>query len=35
MVAAPPDVGEHTDEVLQEFGFSAQEIEGLRKAKAI
>ncbi len=35
MAAPPPDVGEHTDEVLSEFGFSAQEIEGLRKAKAI
>ena len=35
MVAPPPDVGEHTDEVLQEFGFNAQEIEALRKAKAI
>jgi formyl-CoA transferase len=35
MVAPPPDVGEHNDEVLKEFGYSAQEIEGLRKAKAI
>jgi formyl-CoA transferase len=35
MVAPPPDVGEHTDEVLKEFGYSAQEIEALRKAKAI
>jgi formyl-CoA transferase len=35
MVAPPPDVGEHTDEVLKEFGFSAQDIEGLRKSKAI
>ena len=35
MVAPPPDVGEHNDEVLKEFGFSAQEIEELRKAKAI
>jgi crotonobetainyl-CoA:carnitine CoA-transferase CaiB-like acyl-CoA transferase len=35
MVAPPPDVGEHNDEVLKEFGFSAQEIEDLRKAKAI
>jgi crotonobetainyl-CoA:carnitine CoA-transferase CaiB-like acyl-CoA transferase len=34
-VAPPPDVGEHTDEVLQEFGFSRDEIAGLRKAKAI
>ena len=35
MVAPPPDIGEHNDEVLKEFGFNAQEIEGLRKAKAI
>jgi len=35
MVAPPPDVGEHNDEVLKEFGYSAQEIEKLRKAKAI
>ena len=35
MVAPPPDVGEHNDEVLKEFGYSAQEIEDLRKAKAI
>ena len=35
MVAPPPDVGEHNDEVFEEFGFSAQEIEALRKAKAI
>jgi crotonobetainyl-CoA:carnitine CoA-transferase CaiB-like acyl-CoA transferase len=35
MVAPPPDVGEHNDEVLKEFGYSAQEIENLRKAKAI
>jgi len=35
MAAPPPDVGEHTDEVLKEFGFSAQEIEELRKAKVV
>jgi crotonobetainyl-CoA:carnitine CoA-transferase CaiB-like acyl-CoA transferase len=35
MVAAPPDVGEHTDEVLREFGFSADEIAALKKAKAV
>ena len=35
MVAPPPDVAEHNDEVLKEFGFSAQEIEALRKARAI
>ena len=34
MVAPPPERGEHTDEVLKEFGFSAQEIAALRKAKA-
>ena len=30
-----PTLGEHTDEVLAEFGFSAKEIAALRKAKAI
>ena len=30
---APPELGEHTDEVLKEFGFSAKEIAALRKAK--
>ncbi|MDB5600485.1 MAG: CoA transferase [Xanthobacteraceae bacterium] len=35
-LAAPtPELGEHTDEVLKEFGFSAQDIDGLRAAKAI
>jgi formyl-CoA transferase len=35
-LAAPtPDLGQHTDEVLKEFGFSAQDIDGLRSAKAI
>ena len=31
----PPELGEHTDEVLKEFGFSAGEIDALRKAKAV
>jgi formyl-CoA transferase len=35
MAAAPPEFGEQTDEVLAEFGFSAGEIEELRKAKAV
>ncbi len=35
MAAAPPDAGEHTDEVLAEFGFGADEIARLRNAKAI
>jgi crotonobetainyl-CoA:carnitine CoA-transferase CaiB-like acyl-CoA transferase len=35
MTAAPPEFGEQTDEVLAEFGFSAGEIEELRKAKAV
>ncbi|MEE8581749.1 MAG: CaiB/BaiF CoA-transferase family protein [Myxococcota bacterium] len=35
-IAGPPAVaGQHTDEVLRDFGFSAQEIEKLREAKAI
>jgi formyl-CoA transferase len=35
LVAAPPDCGEHTDEVLREFGFSDTEIASLRAAKVI
>lgn len=35
-VAMPtPERGEHTDEVLAEFGFSADEIEALKKANAV
>ena len=30
-----PGLGEHTDAVLKEFGFSAKEIAALRKAKAV
>ena len=35
LVAPPPESGEHTDEVLREFGFSPAEIAGLREAKVI
>ncbi len=35
MAMAPPEIGQHTDEVLREFGFSAEEISTLRQAKAI
>jgi crotonobetainyl-CoA:carnitine CoA-transferase CaiB-like acyl-CoA transferase len=35
LVAAPPGLGEHTDAVLKEFGFSAKEIATLRQANAI
>ena len=35
MAARPPEVGEQTDEVLAEFGFSADEIASLRRAHAI
>jgi formyl-CoA transferase len=31
----PPEIGEHTDEVLQEFGLSAQDIAALRQGGAI
>jgi len=35
LVAPPPGRGEHNDEVLGEFGFSAAEIASLRQAKVI
>ena len=35
IVAPPPGRGEHTDQVLKEFGFSETEIEALRRANAI
>ena len=31
----PPLLGEHTGQILSELGYSAQEIEELRQAKAI
>jgi crotonobetainyl-CoA:carnitine CoA-transferase CaiB-like acyl-CoA transferase len=35
-IAMPtPERGEHTDEVLAEFGFSKDEIEALKKAGAV
>jgi crotonobetainyl-CoA:carnitine CoA-transferase CaiB-like acyl-CoA transferase len=35
-IAAPtPEMGQHTNEVLKEFGFSAREIAALHKAKAV
>jgi crotonobetainyl-CoA:carnitine CoA-transferase CaiB-like acyl-CoA transferase len=35
LVAPPPALGEHTDMVLEEFGFSAADIAALRKANAV
>jgi formyl-CoA transferase len=35
MAAPPPEIGEHTDEILQEFGYSDGEIAALRQANAI
>jgi len=35
IVARPPDLGEHTDEILKEFGFKDGEIAELHKAKAV
>src|SRR3954453_9570858 len=35
LVSWPPGLGEHTDQVLKEFGFRAGEIAALRKANAI
>ena len=35
IVATPPGLGEHTDEVLKEFGFADNEIAALHKANAV
>ncbi len=35
LVAPPPGLGEHTDAVLREFGFSGREIKALHKAGAV
>jgi len=35
LVARPPKLGEHTDAVLKEFGFSARQIAALHKANAV
>ncbi len=35
LVARPPEIGEHTEAVLREFGFAAREIAALRKANAL
>jgi len=35
IAAPPPELGQHTNEVLKEFGFSAKKIAALRKANAI
>ena len=35
IVATPPEQGEHTDQVLKEFGFADNEIAALHTAKAV
>jgi crotonobetainyl-CoA:carnitine CoA-transferase CaiB-like acyl-CoA transferase len=35
LVARPPELGEHTDSVLKEFGFSKRDIAALHKAHAV
>jgi formyl-CoA transferase len=35
IVATPPEQGQHTDEVLKEFGFADSEIAALHEAKAV
>ncbi|MBX6328685.1 MAG: CoA transferase [Pseudolabrys sp.] len=35
IVATPPEIGEHTDEVLKEFGFAESEIAALHQAKVV
>ena len=35
IAARPPNLGEHTDEILKEFGFAENEIAALHQAKAV
>ena len=35
MAAATPEVGEHTDEILKELGYSATDIRGLRERRVV
>jgi formyl-CoA transferase len=35
MQAAPPECGEHTDEILAEYGFTASEIDELRRKQVV
>jgi formyl-CoA transferase len=35
IAVAPPEIGEHTDELLKEFGYAEAEIAALRQANAI
>jgi crotonobetainyl-CoA:carnitine CoA-transferase CaiB-like acyl-CoA transferase len=35
LAARPPELGEHTDTILKEFGFSKRDIVALHKAKAV
>jgi crotonobetainyl-CoA:carnitine CoA-transferase CaiB-like acyl-CoA transferase len=35
IAARPPNLGEHTDEILTEFGFGADEIKALHESKAV
>jgi formyl-CoA transferase len=35
IACAPPEIGEHTEEVLKEFGYGDGEITALRKANAV
>jgi crotonobetainyl-CoA:carnitine CoA-transferase CaiB-like acyl-CoA transferase len=35
LAARPPDLGEHTNAILKEFGFNARDIAALHKAKAL
>jgi crotonobetainyl-CoA:carnitine CoA-transferase CaiB-like acyl-CoA transferase len=35
LAVRPPELGEHTDTILKEFGFSKRDITALHKAKAV
>ena len=35
MAAATPEIGQHTDEILREIGYSESDIRGMRERRVI